>query len=102
PEIGLRPDRQLHADRAATNLGLDLLNTAEEIGADLVHLVYENNARHIILIGLTPYGLRLRLDTLVAVENANSAIEHAQGALDLDRKIDVAGRVDDVQTVVLP
>jgi len=31
---------------------------------------------------------------LVAVEHAHGAVEHAQRSLDLDREIDVPGRVD--------
>src|SRR5690606_42040666 len=46
--------------------------------------------------------LRLRLHALLAVEDGDGAVEHAQGALDLDREVDVAGRVDDVDLVVLP
>ena len=77
-EVRLGADRQLNADRAAADLGLDLVDAAEEIGADLVHLVDEYDARHAVLVGLTPNGLRLRLDALIAVENAYRAVEHAQ------------------------
>ena len=95
-------DRQLDADRAAADLGVDLLDAAEEVGADLVHLVDEHDARHAVFVGLAPYGFRLRLDALVAVEHANRAVEHAQRPLDLDGEVDVAGRVDDVEALVLP
>ena len=36
------------------------------------------------------------------VEQRDRAVEHAQRALDLDREVDVARRVDDVDAVVLP
>ena len=36
-----------------------------------------------------------------AVEHAHRAVEHAQRALDLDGEVDVAGRVDDVDAVVV-
>ena len=101
-EARLRADRQLDADRPAADLGVDLLDAAEEIGADLVHLVDEHDARHAVFVGLAPDGFRLRLDALVAVENADRAVEHAQGPLDLDGEIDVAGRVDDVEALVVP
>ena len=95
-------DRQLNADRAAADLGLDFLDAAIEIGADLVHLVDEDDARHIVFVGLPPDGLGLRLDALVAVEDAYGAVEHAKRALDFDGEIDVTGRVDDVQALAVP
>ena len=80
-------------------LVVDLLDAAVEIGADLVHLVDEHDARHAVLVGLAPHRLRLRLDALVAVEHAYRAVEHAQRALDLDGEVDVAGGVDDVEAL---
>ena len=50
----------------------DLLDAAVEVGADLVHLVDEHDARHVVLVGLAPDGLGLRLDALVAVEHATA------------------------------
>ena len=97
-----RADRQLKANRTAADLGVDLLDAAEEIGADLVHLVDEHDARNAVFVGLTPDGLGLRLDALIAVEHAYRAVEHAQAALDFDGEVDVAGRVDDVEALVLP
>ncbi len=82
-EIGFRTDRQLGADRTSADLGLDVVDAAIEIGANLVHLIDEHDARHVIFIGLTPHGLGLRLDALVAVEDANGAVEDAQRALSL-------------------
>ena len=95
-------DRQLDADRAAAEARLDVLDAVVEVGADLVHLVDEDDARHVVLVGLAPDGLGLRLDALVAVEHADGAVEHAQRALDLDGEVDVAGRVDDVEALAVP
>ena len=95
-------DGQLETDRTATDLGLDLLDATEEVGADLVHLVDKHDPRNAIFVGLAPDGLRLRLDTLVAVEHAYRAVEHAQRPLDLDREVDVARRIDNVEALVLP
>ena len=101
-EVGFGADRQLEADRAAADLGVDLFDAAEKIGADLVHLVDEHDARNVVFVGLTPDGLGLRLDALIAVEHAYRAVEHAKRTLDFDGEVDVAGRVDDVETLVLP
>src|SRR6185437_11831395 len=51
---------------------------------------------------LTPYGLGLRLNALVAVEHAYRTVKHAQRALDLDGEIDVAGGVNDVEALAVP
>ena len=83
------PRRQLERDR----------RRCEEVRADLVHLVHERHARDVVLVGLTPDGLALRLDAVASVENRDGAVEHPKGALDLDREVDVAGSVDDVDAV---
>ena len=49
-----------------------------EVGAGLVHLVDEDDARNAVLVALAPDGFGLRLDALVAVEHAHRAVEHAQ------------------------
>jgi len=70
--------------------------------AGAIHLVDVGEARHGVLVGLAPDGLRLRLDAGDRVEDGDGAVQHAQAALDLDREVDVAGRVDDVDPVALP
>ena len=56
---------------------------------------------YVVLVALAPDRLRLRLHSLVA-SPADCAVQHAQRALDLDGEVDVAGRVDDVETLALP
>src|SRR3984957_19467941 len=101
-EVRLGTDRKLDTDRTAADLGVDLFDATGKVSADLVHLIDEHDARHVVFVGLTPDGLRLRLNALVAVEHAYSAVEHAQATLDFDGEVDVAGRVDDVEAFVLP
>ena len=48
-----------------------------EVGADLVHLVDEADARHVVLVGLAPDLLGLRLHAFLAVEDGDGAVEHA-------------------------
>ena len=80
----------------------DHLDAAPEVGADAVHLVDEAEARHVVLVRLPPHRLGLRLDAGDRVEHRDRAVEDAQRALDLDREVDVAGRVDDVDLAVAP
>ena len=101
-ELVLRANRQLNRDRIAAKLGLDLLERPLEVGADAVHLVDEADARHAVLVGLTPHRFRLRLDAGDGVEHGTGAVEDAERALDFGREIDVARRVDDVDPDVAP
>ena len=73
-----------------------------EIGTHLVNLVDEANARNTVFIGLTPHGLRLRLDAMHGVKHGAGAVEHAQRALHLGGEVDVAGGVDDVDANIFP
>ena len=57
---------------------------------------------HVVLVGLAPHRLGLRLDAGDRVEHRDRAVEHAQRPLDLDGEVDVAGRVDDVDPAVAP
>ena len=94
------PTRPLDRRPASTpRRSRDRVDVHLEVGADLVHLVDEHDARHVVLVGLAPDRLGLRLDAVAAVEHRDRAVEHAQRALDLDREVDVAGRVDDVDAV---
>ena len=83
-------------------LGAHFLDDAREAGAGAVHLVDEGDAGDAVAVGLAPYGLALGLYAADGAEHADRAVEHAQGALDLGREIDVSGSVDDVDLAALP
>src|SRR5260370_8297983 len=69
-------------------------DTVVEIGADAVHLVHKLNARHAILISLSPHRLGLRLYAGHRIENGHSAIQHAKRPLPSDGEVDVAWRLN--------
>ena len=56
----------------------------------------------LVLVGLAPDRLGLRLDAGDGVEDGDRAVEHAQAALHLDGEVHVPGRIDDVDAVVAP
>ena len=101
-KLTLRADRKLHRHRLGAEAIDDVFQALKEVSADLVHLVAEHDARHVVTVALTPNRFGLRFDALVGVEHAYRAVEHAQRTLDLDGEIDVAGRVDDVQPLAVP
>ena len=80
----------------------DHVDRALEVGAGAVHLVHEADPRDVVAVGLAPDGLGLRLDAGDRVEHGDGAVEDPERTLDLDREVDVAGRVDDVDPVALP
>ena len=73
-----------------------------EIGADPVHLVDEADPGNAVFVGLVPDGLRLWFNTGNRVEQRDGAIEDTKRTLDLDREVDVTGRIDDVDHVTVP
>src|SRR5271170_227808 len=95
-------DRDLNRNRIRFQLLADFFDNAREIGADAIHLVDERDARHPILVGLTPYRLGLRLDPADCAEHRDRAVEHAQRAFHFDGEIDVARGIDDVDAMVAP
>ena len=99
---GAAADRDGERRRVAFEPLLDILDGVGEVGADDVHLVDEDQARHLVLVGLPPDGFGLGLDAFLGVEDDDGAVEHAQAALDLGGEIDVAGRVDQVDRAVAP
>mmetsp|Transcript_25335 Transcript_25335/g.60550 ORF Transcript_25335/g.60550 Transcript_25335/m.60550 type:complete len:792 (-) Transcript_25335:17-2392(-) len=101
-ETALRADRELEDERGGAQEVLDGADSLVEVGADAIHLVDEAHAGHAVFVGLAPHGLGLRLDARHAVEESDGAVEHAEGALHLEGEVNVTGRVDDVDAVVLP
>ena len=98
----LLPDRELDRHRVRAEAVAHRLHGGEEVRAGAVHLVDERDARDLVLVGLAPDGLGLRLDARDAVEDGDRAVEHAQAPLDLHGKVHVPGRIDNVDPMVAP
>ena len=101
PEVVLGAHGHLRGDSRRAQAILHGLDRMEEVGAHAVVLVDVGDAGHAVLAGLAPHGLGLRLHAGHGVEHRDGAVEHAQGALDLGREVNVAGRVDDLEAVLL-
>ena len=84
-----------------TQTVLDLTYDAQEVGTGTVHLVHVNNTWNTVLVGLTPYGFGLRLDTGGAAEHNDRAVEYAQRTFYFNGEVNVAGGIDDVYAVVV-
>src|SRR3989440_1108462 len=101
-EIILGADRKLDRNRLGAEAIDNILHAFVEVGAGLIHFVGEDDARNLGLVALAPDGFGLRLNALVRIEHAYRAVEHAQRTLDFDGEVDVAGGIDDVETLAFP
>ena len=101
-EIGLRTNGELNGDGVTLQPFMHHVENIVEIRAHDVHLIDIHHARDMILVGLTPDGLRLGLHAALCAQHRHSTVEHAQGTLDLNREVNVARGVDDVDAAVTP
>ena len=95
-------DGQNDRHGAGAKAVVDLLDDVQEVRADAVHLVDEGDAGNLVLVSLTPHRLGLRLDAADGAEHGHGPVKHAQGALDFNGKIYVAGSVNQVDVAILP
>jgi hypothetical protein len=68
----------------------DSLDEIIEVSTHAVHFIDKTNSRHVIAIGLAPYGLTLWFHTLYTVEDNHTAIQYAQRTLYLCGKVDMS------------
>ena len=101
PELVLCAHGDLRCDGVGAEAVFHGVDRVEEVSADAVVLVDERDARDVVARCLAPHGLGLRLDACDGVENGDSTVEDAQGALYLGREVDVAWGVDDLDAVAL-
>ena len=101
-ELIFGADRKLERNSVLPELLANLIHDRREVRANTIHLVDEGNARHAVLVGLTPHGLRLRLDAADRAKNSDRTVEDAERALHFDSEVDVTRSVDDIDARVAP
>ena len=77
-ELVLGTDRKTDRNGICAELGVDLLDTGEEVGTYTVHLVDISDFRNAVLVSLTPDGLRLRLYAAYCTECGNGTVKDAE------------------------
>ena len=80
---------------------LDLLLDLVRLGRRQIDLVEHRHDLVIVVDRLIDIGERLRLDALRGVDHEQRAFAGGERAVDLVGEIDVAGRVDEVEHVIL-
>ena len=76
-----------------------LAHHISEIRTGTVHLVDERDPRDVVLSGLPPNRLRLRLHAGHAAEHGDGTVQHAHGTLYLCGEVHVARGINDVHAV---
>ena len=100
-ELVFGSDRENDRERRSAEMLLDLGTNGQEVGTRTVHLIDVTDTRHVVFVGLTPNGLRLGLHTAYGTERGDSAVQHAERTLHLDRKIDVSRGIDQVDLILV-
>ena len=98
----LSANRQLDCNCVCIEAFLHHLDDIEEVRAGDVHLVDISHTRNIVILSLTPNGLSLRLNAAASSQDCYSAIEYAQGTLNLYREVHVTRRINDVDAMIFP
>ena len=80
---------------------LDLLLDLVGLGGRQIDLVEHRHDLVVVVERLVDVGERLRLDALAGVDHQQRALAGGEAAVDLVGEVDVAGRVDQVEDIVL-
>merc|ERR1719215_1976125 len=83
-------NRQLYQQRRAVKLVDHHLHTAIKVCAHSVHFVDETHPWHLVLVGLAPHGLRLRLHACNSIKDCHSTIQDSQGSFHLQGEVHVS------------
>jgi len=94
--------RKIDGRRVGAQTRMALAKHAVEIRTQTVHLINESKAGNAVPVRLAPDRFGLGLDTAGRAKDNDRAVKDFQRTLDLNRKIDVAGRINDVDLMALP
>ena len=99
-ELVLGTDWYAHRMSLSSKFVSEVTDCFVKVSTCSIHLIDERYARHVVLSGLPPNGLRLGLHTCHTTENGHSPVEHTHGSLHLCSEVHVTWGVDDVDAIV--
>ena len=88
--------------RICAKLSFHVFYSFEEIRADSVHLIYKSYFRYAIPFCLSPDSLGLRLHSPHSAEYNECAVKYLKRSFYFYRKINVSGRIDDIDSFSFP
>ncbi len=97
-----RTHGQLQQYNLTTQFRSQLFDNSSMIGSCSIHFVNKSYSGYTVAAHLPIDCERLALHAPNATQDQDSAIEHAQAALDFDSEVDVARRIDDLQNMIGP
>ena len=92
----LLPDGELDGDGVGLQTVMHHVQHVVEVRAGDIHLVDVDHTGNMVVIGLTPHRLGLRLNTALGAHYGDGTVQHAQRTFHLHSKVHVARGVDDV------
>src|SRR4051812_28422607 len=95
-------DGDLHGDDLASESGDERLHHMIEAGAVAVHSAGDDDARQVDIFGKLPHALGDDFDAMYAVDNDDRRLRRHHGGLGFVHEHWEAGRVEDVDLVVVP
>ena len=98
-ELIFTADGDLKGNRICIQPVAHHIHNMEEVSADDVHLIYVCHTRYFVLVSLTPYGFRLGFNAALGRKYCNRSVQYTQGTFNLNREVNVARGINDVDTV---
>ena len=101
-EVAFYADRQLDRNGICMEAILHHLDNTIEVRTHNIHFVDISHTRHSVLISLSPNGFRLRFNASLGAKYGYRTVQHAQRALHFNGKVNVAGGINDIDTILFP
>ena len=101
-EIRFGADRELDGHCIALKSVMHHIENMIEVRAHDIHLVYVYHTRNMIVIGLSPNCLGLRLNAALGTQYGHAAVKNAQRTLDLDGEVNVTRGINDIDSGIAP
>ena len=92
-------DRELNRHGVCMESLVHHIDNTVEVCAHDVHFVDIRHTRYMVFISLTPNGFRLRFNAALCAEYGDRTVKHLKGTLHFNGEVNVAGGVDDVDSV---
>ena len=101
-ESSFATDGELQRHRVGRELLVDLAQHAVEVRTQAVELVDEEDARQLLTVGVHPDRTRLGFHPAYPAQHDHGPVNHANGADHFGGEVNVAGRVNQVDSMTTP